>query len=363
MWILIAKLALAEEPAEGSEAPPADEPPADEPPADAPPADTPPADAPPADTPPVDLTQAEAAPTVSKKQLRLFKPSPYHLPANPRQQIDFTAYTLEFGEVKLGIASMTVGLLPHVQVGTSVPLDVLGIPNVHGKVHVTESGPWDIAALGQYYVLPRQDFSGRYIGAGGIVSIQPVEPWSIHLGGTWNSWNVAGEIQLDNLSQLLWFLDESAYGDANHADSILDVTTVSVRAATDVRFNRRDSIVLQGEAIVYSTVNTSDELFVPTFLGLEEALERDGAVPITEAGVASIAWQFAWEHYELRLGWGISSVPGAWLLQSTELSYRFGGKTRMKERRMLKTWEKNSDELKKGLDQADEQKKKEKEKE
>ncbi len=350
-----------------AESPPPEAPPAESPPPEAPPAESPPAESPPAESPPVesspaqavpDLSAAEQAPTVTKKQLRLFKPSPYHLPANPRQQIDFTAYTLEWGEVKLGVASMTVGILPHVQLGTSVPLDVLGIPNVHGKVHVTEKGPWDIAALGQYYVLPRQVFSGRYIGAGALVSIQPVEPWSIPLGGPRTSWRVAGDIQLDNLSQLLWFLDSGVIGDADHADSILEVTTVGARAATDLRFNRRDSIVIQGEAIVWATVDRDDELWVPTFLGLEETLAYDGAVPIESAGVASIAWQFAWEHWELRLGWGISSVPAAWLLQSTELSYRFGGPSPKRARRMRETWEKNKDELPKGLEQADDKKKK-----
>ena len=41
------------------------------------------------------------------------------------------------------------------------------------------------------------------------------------------------------------------------------------------------------------------------------------------------------------MGAGVSNVPGAWLLQSTDLSYRFGGKTRRTESRMAKTWKKN----------------------
>jgi hypothetical protein len=65
-----------------------------------------------------------------------------------------------------------------------------------------------------------------------------------------------------------------------------------------------------------------------------------------DAGMASIAWQFSWQHWEARVGAGVSSIPGSWVLNTWELSYRFGGKTRVKERRMLETWQKNKEDLK-----------------
>jgi hypothetical protein len=235
-------------------------------------------------------------------------------------------------------------------VGTSVPLDVLGIANVHAKAHITEGGPFDIAPIVAYYALPRADFSARYLQVGGIASIQIAQPWSVHLGGGWSQGTLDGNIDLSDPLSLLWFLDSGAQGDPSFAGDLLDVQTVTARAATDIRFNRRDSIVIQGEAVLWTHIERDDDLWVPDFLGLEEALKADGWVPLTDAGAASIAWQFAWEHWELRLGAGISSAPGAWLLQSTELSYRFGGKSRVRESRMRETWEKNKEELPSGLD-------------
>jgi hypothetical protein len=116
---------------------------------------------------------------------------------------------------------------------------------------------------------------------------------------------------------------------------------VSVHVATDIRFNRRDSLILQGKAMTWANIETG--FTPPPVLGLDEAMEiaDSGRAPIAETYVASVAWQFSWKTVDLRIGGGISNVPGAWLLQSTDLSYRFGGKTRRSESRMKKTWKKN----------------------
>ena len=53
------------------------------------------------------------------------------------------------------------------------------------------------------------------------------------------------------------------------------------------------------------------------------------------------AWQIQWKHAQLRVGIGTSSTPGAWLLQSTEFSYRFLGATRVKEYRQRRSWRQN----------------------
>ena len=85
------------------------------------------------------------------------------------------------------------------------------------------------------------------------------------------------------------------------------------------------------------------EFDAPPVLGMDKAmaLADSGASPVPETYVASAAWQFSWKRVDLRAGLGISNIPGAWLLQSTDLSYRFGGKTRRGEKRMRKTWKRN----------------------
>lgn len=297
------------------------------------------------DPPPPPLVTAqlkadpERAEFLTTKMLRMLKPSPYHLPQNPRGQVDFTAYTLEFGEVKLGVANMTVGILPHVQVGTSVPLDVLGIPNVTAKIHATEGGPFDIAAYGNYYVLPRDTVTASYLGIGGITSIRLAEPWSLHLGGGYTKLESEGNLDFATVGSLISGkqIDEGELT----ADLGVKGEAASVRMATDVRLNRRDSIVLQVESIVWGKSSTTVPDAVVDFLNLDEALSHDGPVPLGEALTASLSWHFAWKHFEARIGVGWSSAPGAWLLQATEFSYRFGGKTRRDEKKMRTTWTNN----------------------
>ena len=306
---------------------------------------TPAEPAPAAPLPPPDLSTAVRAPTIDKKELRRPKPSPFHLPAHPRAQVDFTAYTLEFGEVKLGVSNITVGIIPHVQAGTSVLLDVLGIPNVQAKVHVTEKGPWDLAGWVEYDRLVRSDFDATLLTGGGIFSYQAAPPLGLHLGASYTSGEISGDISLDTIDQLLWFLDSGAEAVPDHGGSQLKVQTVNARLAADIRFNRRDAIVFQASGTIHSKLDRDEALFVPSFLGLEDAMELDGFVNPFEAGMASVAWQFTWENWEARVGAGLSSIPGAWILNTWELSYRFGGPTRGREGRMLETWEKNADDL------------------
>ena len=372
------------EPQPTADAPATDAPPADAPPADAPPADAPPADAPPAeppagapepapptlsldqlqgqatDPPPPPLQtgqisgDAEDARVIDKKFFQFLKPSPFHLPQNPRGQVDFTAYTLEWGEVKLGVVNLTIGVLPHIQVGTSVPLDVLGIFNVQAKAHITEGGPFDIGPYVNYYVFPREAVNARYLEAGGAMSIRLLEPWSLHIGGGWTKGYVEGELDISDIAELI--TGEGLDG-APVLGARADGEAVTARIATDVRLNRRDSIILQAEAILWGKSTTTAPDAVLDFLDIDDALSYNGFVPITEAAAASIAWHFAWKHLEARVGVGVSSVPGAWLLQSTELSYRFGGPTRVRERKLREGWKDNRDELKKARKELRKEKK------
>ena len=117
--------------------------------------------------------------------------------------------------------------------------------------------------------------------------------------------------------------------------------------ATDYRFNRRDSLILQASAVFWSKVSEVG-YDVPPILGLDEVFNKDIGVssPVAETYVASLAWQWSWRRTDLRVGVGASNVPGAWLLQTFDLSYRFGGKTRSTERRMNKTWRRNKSDTK-----------------
>jgi hypothetical protein len=56
-------------------------------------------------------------------------------------------------------------------------------------------------------------------------------------------------------------------------------------------------------------------------------------------------YQASWKHLEARLGIGWSAVPYTWVLQSFELSYKFGGPTRRAERHIRHGFRKAPDEV------------------
>ncbi len=135
--------------------------------------------------------------------------------------------------------------------------------------------------------------------------------------------------------------------EARARDIALDLkaSAITTRFATDYRFNRRDSIVFQFQAMIWNDVLTDikNAEEIPPILQFEEAFAKDqsGVVPIGDSFVTGLAYQAAWNHLEIRVGAGYSAIPFAWLLQSMELSWRFGGTTRSTERRMRRTWGRN----------------------
>ncbi|MFM2245375.1 MAG: hypothetical protein RL071_1449 [Pseudomonadota bacterium] len=305
--------------------------------------------APPAALPPEALSTATAPAPLGKRQLDWLEPKRSQLDQNPYGSTDFTAYTLELGEWRVGLGSVGVGALPRTHLSVSPPLYALGIVNGAAKVNLVRIGPVDLALGGQAYRLGIGEFSGRQLGAGAMSSVRLTAPWSLHVGGQYNMFSATG---LPDLSDPPLLLGLAAPDLANYQEQVsgvvggapLDVTarSVTMKVATDVRFNRRDSLVLQASGMVWSEVDSevsAEQL--PPLMNLDKALAGSSSTPLRDSYVASLAWQFSWKRADLRVGGGVSSVPGAWLLQSTELAWRLGGPTRSSERRMRATWREN----------------------
>ena len=65
---------------------------------------------------------------------------------------------------------------------------------------------------------------------------------------------------------------------------------------------------------------------------------------------ASIAYQASFKRAYLRLGMGYSTIPYAWLLQSIDLTWRWGGQTKRRANELEKIWELNKKLNKEGAD-------------
>jgi hypothetical protein len=297
------------------------------------------------------LAQAEDLEPLTQEQVRWLKPKLARLPQNPRYHRSYAAYTLEPGEVQLGLTT-TVGVLPNVQLGSNLVLDGFGVYNGSLQINAVHAGPVDVALIGSRYQLIQDRYTGSFTGVGGVASVQILEPWSLHLGSDYYMLRSSGLVDLDAISPYLSGTVDDAVDQVSSQDGLNDLdifaSVTRVRAATDFRFNRRDSLVLQFSAFVYARLQTElpDLDFIPDIASIQEAVSYDGRVPVSETYITSLAWNMRWKRAELSLGAGLSSVPGAWLMQSTEFSYKLGGKTRIGEYRVRRTWRENKRDLK-----------------
>jgi hypothetical protein len=247
----------------------------------------------------IDLTLAQELDGVDRATMQWLRPSRTRLPDNPYTHTDFSAYTLEWGEAKMGLASWTVGILPRTQIGMVVPLSLLGINNVNGKVDLLRLGPLDVAAQGHYYGLGvGSEFKATYKGFGAVASVQLMPRWSMHMGFTRTHIQAAG---VPDMSQLPILLNSMAGEDVasidpetirQYVDIDASARALTARIAMDVRLNRRDSLILQGQGMMYGAMDTGLPSDLPPIMGLDVALMdgAEGMIPLREAYVASASY-------------------------------------------------------------------------
>lgn len=304
---------------------------------------------------------------LTDEQIQWLKPSRGKLPQNPYQHIDFTAYTLEFGEVQLGINRTTVGILPRTQIGTQLPLWALGISNVNAKANILRLGPFDLAITGNYLNLPSANMTIQYYGFGGYGSLRLMENWSIHAGGQYATLHINGVPDISKIGgPLKTFTGVTDADIQTITDSVdqyvnysRDESILNAKIATDIRLNRRDSFIIQGNYLLSQNTGKGIEVTAEnTGISLSpedisSPLFRYLLVPTETSSnySASIAYQASFKRAYLRLGVGYSNVPYSWLLQSVDLTWRLGGKTKRRDNHLEKVWELNKKAIKNGADQ------------
>jgi len=291
--------------------------------------------------PPPAPTDAEPVPDLSGKDLRFLKPNHVRMDIDPYVQTDYTAYTLEWGEVKLGFGTIQVGALPRTQLGTVPILDLLGLYNVNAKVDPLRLGPFDLGVDGILYALPLGDFIGTYRAAGATMSLIIVPAWSIHAGLRYGEVAAHGIPDLSGLSPFLSTVSGHALEDWSYdgpENPKADLELAQIEVDTDLRINNRDGFVLRVLATPYVHAGADFGADPPPILGIDSLLETGGEQPIGKTWSASLSYQGAFKHWDMRLGAGWSAIPFQWVLQAEDLSYRFGGKTRRTEKRERKAW-------------------------
>jgi hypothetical protein len=292
---------------------------------------------------PEEIAQAQQAPEVTTGQLNWLKPRLKALPPNPYAHTDFTAYTLDWGEVKLGLNNVQVGFLPRTQVGTSVPLDVIGVYNGNVKVNPLRRGPVALSLEGAFYRYTQTDFLAQYWNAGGTLSFVVTPKVGIHVGAAYWSIELDGKAEAGQLHPMLSLADQ--IGAIPEVNYLGDATSVDL--AVDFRLNRRDSLILQASSVVWMADRSPDQAWLPPTVAQYAAM-TDGEWSPLNTYRASVAYQMDLKRLSLRAGVGISRPRAAWALTTFEVAYRFGGKTKRDERHQRATWRENRRDARRG---------------
>ena len=302
--------------------------------------------------PEVDFADVAMTSPLSAQQHAYLKPKQHLLPQHPYAQTDYTAYTLEWGEVKLGLIGAYMGILPRIQVGTQPLLDVMGIANVNGKFNLVRTGPVDLAVVGSMHRTELGDFTAEFSGAGGLASIRLAPGWSIHVGGLHGKAEASG-LPTQVPSFLAPYVDHQSVSEmTGHLHDLgftpsLSAKGTLLRVATDIRFNRRDSMLLQGTTFLESSysgdLGSQTSPFAEDVLGIlvpgseGSSFSRD----LTPQGlqyVFTVSYQMSFRQLDLRMGGGRAANPLAWIVQGNDMAWRFGGKTRAETRRTRRGW-------------------------
>lgn len=315
---------------------------------------------PPDDDLPPFTGEAERLDGISKEQHEFLEPKRHLLEQNPYAQIDFTAYTLEWGEVELGITGLHFGIAPRVQIGSQPLFDLLGLYNGNLKADIVRVGPVDVGLLAQGTFVPLGDFKGTYAAGGLNASWIAVPKWSLHAGVLIGGISARGIPNAPPALFRAWVpqdqLDDlSAEIDALGFEPEFKASAILWRFATDYRLNRRDSLVLQAQGLGYASVNANlgDDLdpVAAEIVEIVMPFASDGS--FSDAGnfnpaqayCVTLSWQFAWQQIGLRLGGGWSADQLSWLVQGNDLNYRFWGKTRLEDRRRKKGWKESKEQV------------------
>ena len=323
----------------------------------------------------VDLTGEGRA--MSAEELKALKPRLFKFPQEPYAHTDFTAYTLERGETRLGLATISHGITPRVQLTTTPVLDVIGVWNAAVKANLVRHGRFDGALTAGIFYVPVADLlnnlgvtryaspTGRrkdaptlesslsYYEYGLRASMRLTEKWSAHAGVSYARVRAQGRITLGRLPSV----DIPKVGTIGGQK--LDVVPqvigelAQIRFATDYRFNRRDSLIFQYSSPLWfgaRGVLSADSKALPkNFRNLQVTVGYDQWVNLTSFYAASLAWQFSWKHTDLRLGLPVLNTNNPqWFFQAFDLSYRWGGATRRRERDQRRAYRANKRELKGG---------------
>ncbi|MCK6504824.1 hypothetical protein L6R53_15710 [Myxococcota bacterium] len=247
--------------------------------------------------------------------------------------LDFSAWTLEPGELNLGPGEADAGLMRGLTLGTDPALDALGVVNGRVRVALREREGGAVTLIGGLHSLQLGGMQARQarVGLRGSVVAGPL---TLHAGAQAAWLSAQGSPDLAYASPLVeaLFGAEALVRAQEEIDDLAlelegEVRSLALRGAAQLHLSGAHSLVLQAGDTVARSARLNDDLsalsaVAPASLGLAELLSDQHG----QGTWGALGWQASWQHIQLRLGLGISDVPFAWLAPTTELAVRLGGR-------------------------------------
>jgi len=322
---------------------------------------------------PTEPPEEEPTAELNRQELRKLKPKYSRLPPDPYANVIDTAYTLERGEFRLGLAELSYGLHDRVQLGISPEMLAFGTITGSLKANMLREGRHDFGILAACMFIPvsellegldlvEQDIVDDAVALtlGARNSFIINQHWSMHASLNYRLLHATGSYDLSNLSAFLAPSDGADETGEGEDEKIIlfpkiRADTIELFLRTDVRLNRRDTLFLATGFAPYSKVRggvtmedveLDDDLVIEGFpLDLELMLSNGGWLHPKLSFMVVGGWMFTWQHWELELGGGYSAVPYTWLLAAVDVAYRFGGQSRAETRAQKRVWKQKRREL------------------
>jgi hypothetical protein len=244
------------------------------------------------------------------------EPARRTLPPEPRHLQDLSAYTVGVRRWRIGPAYLDYGLLDNVSVGTS-PLGFLIGPNLRAKVEAAHLGRFELSLEGGWWSVSVLNDSGlktTVAPLGWTLSCVLSPRVSVHGGNTWILGRATGKVDAETLGDALGQVvgtDVSedlrrALGDQTYGDALANVALAQTQLASEYRFNRRGSLVLQLDTTLW--LRGLVAAGVGTEVGDGGSASGGAAarldLPLRDSlpTASSIAWHWSFERFNLRLG-------------------------------------------------------------
>jgi len=247
-------------------------------------------------------------------------------PIDPKTLLDLGAYTIGQNRVRISPSRVDYGILDNIEIGTDLILDVFEIYNARMKVAAVQLNRLDASfqAGRMYYDLARysndiQEARASITSLAWRSSVVASKRLGFHGGQTWYVTEVHGDFKLQAVAERLakvfgTDIGEELAGSIDGGKAIYgggQIIVSQVFIASDIRLNRRDSIVIQAHAVwrafgridAGTDVQTSSDADIT--LGAAARFNLDLQQSKGVDIVVPISWQFNWENFVLRAGWNV----------------------------------------------------------